>query len=57
MLNHGITEPWLSISHSGLHSLSYYPTAQEIKSFLNRMAPFHRTGKQEDNTYDPAEIH
>ena len=55
VLNHGISEH--PNARSGLLSLSYYPTAQEIKSFLNRLAPFHRTGRQGGNTDDPAEIH
>lgn len=41
ILNHGIEHP---NARSGLHSLSHCPTAQGVKSFLKRLAPFHRTG-------------
>ena len=47
---------WAPKAHSGLPSWSYYSTAQEIKSFLKRLAPFHRTGGRGDNTDDPTDI-
>lgn len=32
------------------------PIAQGIKCFFKRLAPFHETGRQGDNTDDPTEI-
>lgn len=53
--NYGITEH--PNARSGLDSLNHYPTVQRTKYFLKKLAPFHRTGRQEDNTDDPTEIH
>lgn len=54
-LNGGITE------HPKL-ALLYLPEVitqqlKGFKSFLKRLAPFHRTDRQGENTDDPTEIH
>lgn len=54
-LHHGMPEH--PHAHSALHSLLYYPIAQGINCFFKRLAPFHRTGRQGDNTDDPTEIY